>query len=290
MSNAAIGVGVTGSDLHLRSLRAGSGITLTQNVDEVVIDAVAGFGGITGVSNDDGGGSVDGQIFKNIVSGVAHLRTVKAGSNVSITQDADTITISSTAGSGGGSSNTFSNVGLGSGVYRDISGSNVNLRSIAAGSGISGTENANEIVISTTGGSGGGGTASGFNEYNNGSVYSAGQIITKDGTIYRAKTSTSTSFEYEEWDNLSDPSHDKNVESKGTRLSTALTIGNYYDVNFGIGNAFKDAGTEVILWPDRDGERALAAGQVCVFRKPRVYGHEYSDDAPNIQDYGSGGL
>lgn len=57
-------------------------------------------------------------------------------------------------GGGGGESNTGSNVGTGSGVFRDKTGVTLNFKSIKAGSNITITPSANEVEIASTSGSG----------------------------------------------------------------------------------------------------------------------------------------
>ena len=98
------------------------------------------------VTNVGGGAS----LYKNFTS-TYNFKTLVAGSNVSISPDTDTVTISV---NNIGEINTASNTGAGIGLYKDKTGANLNFKSIIAGNNISfDTSNPNQIVISSTGGS-----------------------------------------------------------------------------------------------------------------------------------------
>ena len=98
------------------------------------------------VTNVGGGAS----LYKNFTS-TYNFKTLVAGSNVSISPNTDTVTISV---NNIGEINTASNTGAGIGLYKDKTGANLNFKSIIAGNNISfDTTNQNQIVISSTGGS-----------------------------------------------------------------------------------------------------------------------------------------
>jgi hypothetical protein len=98
------------------------------------------------VTNVGGGAS----LYKNFTS-TYNFKTLVAGSNVSISPDTDTVTISV---NNIGEINTASNTGAGIGLFKDKTGANLNFKSIIAGNNISfDTSNPNQIVISSTGGS-----------------------------------------------------------------------------------------------------------------------------------------
>ena len=89
-------------------------------------------------------------LYKNFTS-TYNFKTLVAGSNVSISPNTDTVTISV---NNIGEINTASNSGAGIGLYKDKTGANLNFKSIIAGNNISfDTSNANQIVINSTGGS-----------------------------------------------------------------------------------------------------------------------------------------
>lgn len=77
-----------GVDLQLRTLKEGDNITITTGTDEITISGEAGAS-VTG--NNIGTG--EGEVFKEIVSDEIRLRTLKAGSNVTISTDTDEVTI-----------------------------------------------------------------------------------------------------------------------------------------------------------------------------------------------------
>lgn len=75
------------------------------------------------------------------------FKSLVAGSNVNLTSDADTITISSTDTG----VSTLNNVGGFAAVGQSISGSTLNLRTLQGGPGITTTQNANDVTIANTG-------------------------------------------------------------------------------------------------------------------------------------------
>lgn len=99
------------------------------------------------ITNVGGGTS----LYKNFTS-TYNFKTLVAGSNVSISPDTDTVTISV---NNIGEINTVSNTGAGIGLFKDKTGANLNFKSIIAGNNISfDTSNPNQIIINNTGTSG----------------------------------------------------------------------------------------------------------------------------------------
>ena len=89
----------SGVDLQFRTLVAGSGIAISAGTDEITITNL-GSSGEANTASNTGAGS---QVFKQKSGVDLQFRTLVAGANISLTQNADTIDI---AASGGGSSNT----------------------------------------------------------------------------------------------------------------------------------------------------------------------------------------
>jgi nitrous oxidase accessory protein NosD len=117
----------------------------------VDLEAAGGGGGgdVTGASNV---GSGAGQVFRDEVTGVLNLKTLLAGTNVTITNNANDITIAATGGGGGGDVTGASNVGTGTGLlFRDEVAGVLNLKSLLAGSNITIANNANDVTVSATG-------------------------------------------------------------------------------------------------------------------------------------------
>jgi hypothetical protein len=144
-ANVGAGSGVfrdkTGAALNLRSLiaAAGSGLTLTQNADDITIDAAVGS--VATIANEGVG---TGQIFDAVVANQANLRTLladPAAGNGGITI--------STAGAEVTIGNTLTGASLGgtAAVFANKTGATLNLRGVTAGTGITVTQNATDIVI-----------------------------------------------------------------------------------------------------------------------------------------------
>ena len=148
-SNVGLGAGVfkqkTGVDLEFKSFTAGSNITITPSADEIQISATGGSGEVNTASNV---GTGAGQVFKQKTGVDLELKTIKAGTNITVTNNADDITID--AAGGGGEVNTASNLGAGEGVFAQKTGVDLEFKSLVAGTNISLTGTANDITINST--------------------------------------------------------------------------------------------------------------------------------------------
>lgn len=81
-------------------------------------------------------------------------KSIKAGTNVTITDDGATLTINSTASGGTGGITGATNAGTGTGVASGVSGTSLVLKSLKAGPNISITSTADEITVEATAGPG----------------------------------------------------------------------------------------------------------------------------------------
>jgi hypothetical protein len=135
-----------GLDLEFKSITAGSNVTLSSDANSITID-VPTIGEVNTASNLSGG---DG-IFAAKVGDDLQFKSLIAGSNISFTVGANTITID---GSSTGEANTASNVGLGNEMFKQKAGVDLEFRTLTAGTGINITNSLddNEVVITATGG------------------------------------------------------------------------------------------------------------------------------------------
>jgi len=85
-----------GAILHFRTLVPGTNITLTQNANDVTFDCPAP-GEINTASNLGAGG----QVFKSKVASDLQFRSIVAGANITVTQNANDLTIAASGGGGG---------------------------------------------------------------------------------------------------------------------------------------------------------------------------------------------
>ena len=126
----------------LRTLASGSGIALTYGgTDSEIVISSAGGSTVDAVANV---GSGEG-VWRDTLAGVASLRSLVAGTGLSIASTPNEITISS---AGGATVDAVANVGAGAGLWRDTLAGVASLRSLVAGTGITLTQNANEISVS----------------------------------------------------------------------------------------------------------------------------------------------
>jgi hypothetical protein len=92
--------GKTGVDLLFRTLTAGANVTLTQGADTIQIDATGGgTGGEVNTASNIGTGA--GQVFAQKNGVDLQFRTLKAGTDISISTSGNEVTIASTGGGGG---------------------------------------------------------------------------------------------------------------------------------------------------------------------------------------------
>ena len=84
---------VAGTALRFRTIKAGTGVTVTQNPDDITLATA-------GEANTASNVGVDAQVFKAKTGVDLAFRTLKAGSNMTVTQNANDITLSSSGGGG----------------------------------------------------------------------------------------------------------------------------------------------------------------------------------------------
>ena len=128
----------------------GTGVTATQTAAGKVNVTISPGEANTGSNVGTG----QGNVFKQKVGVDFQHRTIKAGSNVSVVEGTDEITIS--AANPSGEVNTASNVGGGNGLFKQKSGVDLQFRSIIAGTNVSITSGTDTITINSSGGGGGG--------------------------------------------------------------------------------------------------------------------------------------
>ena len=187
VSGASVFSDKNGVQLRFRKLIAGTNVTITENANDVTIAASGGGGG--GETNTGSNlGATGARIFSSKVGVDLQFRRVIAGSNVSVTENTNDVTIAAT-----GEANTASNLGAtGARVFGAKVGVDLQFRRIIAGANVTVTENTNDVTISASGG-GGGGITDSYNNVVRYQVETTSGIsawITSSSTVHGALTWT----------------------------------------------------------------------------------------------------
>lgn len=157
-ANTASNLGVTGQgvfssksgvDLQFKKLIAGTNVTMSSDANSITINS-SGSGEVNTASNLGAGSG----IFSSKSGVDLRLKSLVAGTNVTLSSDTNTITINASGG-GTGETNTASNVGVGTGIFASKSGVDLQFKSLVAGSGVSLTNDATTVTITSTGGGSG---------------------------------------------------------------------------------------------------------------------------------------
>jgi hypothetical protein len=153
-SNLGIGSGIfaqkSGVDLQFKSLIAGTNVSLTATSTAITINATGGSGETNTASNL---GATGQGVFAQKSGVDLQFKKLIAGTNVTMSADASSITINATGGSG--ETNTASNLGAGTGIFASKVGVDLRFKSLVAGSGVSLANDANTVTITATGGGSG---------------------------------------------------------------------------------------------------------------------------------------
>jgi len=149
----------TGVTLNFRRLLQSGSVTITENANDITISAPASSGEANLAANVGTTGAGTAGSFRDKTGVTLNFRRLLQGGAVTITENADDITISAPASSG--EANTGANVGVGdAGVFRDKTGTTLNFRRLVGAGAATITENADTITISTSAASGEANTAS----------------------------------------------------------------------------------------------------------------------------------
>ena len=127
-------------------VNSGDGFYLTESSSGIPIlnvSAAAASGTVTDGANLGSGR----RVFSQKVGASLQFRTLTPGSNVTLTENANDITITS---ADTGETNTASNLGSGEGVWFDKQGVDLRFKSILAGSGINLSATSSEITLANT--------------------------------------------------------------------------------------------------------------------------------------------
>ena len=168
-----IGIGIDGTEIQLRTLKAGTGVQITVDGETVEIAAPAASGESNTASNQGAG---DG-IFIQKAGADLEFKSLIAGDGIDFNVEANQITLSTA-----GEANTVSNAGGGAEIANPKSGVDIPLKTLTAGANIQLNVGADEIEIEAISGVAG--------ETNSGTNVGTGFGVYKDksGAVLRFKS------------------------------------------------------------------------------------------------------
>ena len=103
-------------------------------------------GGTTGEINTGSNLGAGQGVFKDKLGADMRFKTIVAGTGIAVTSDTDEVFIATT-GTGSGDITGGTSTGTGNAVFRDKSGANLQFRSLTAGTNVTLTQNADDIVV-----------------------------------------------------------------------------------------------------------------------------------------------
>lgn len=141
-----------GTGFEYLDIVAGNGIGITKSGGTWTISAETSSGGtssFTGITSaiTVGAGT---SLFTGITNNVLGLKSISAGTNITLTESQGNITINSTASGGGSGVTGATNNGGGQNIYISASTTDLALRTISGQSGIEATTVGNNVIIRPT--------------------------------------------------------------------------------------------------------------------------------------------
>ena len=143
---------INNNNLQFKTIKAGAGVVVTDGSDYVQIDATGVGGGEANTASnlgteDDGSG-----VFAEKNGVDLRFKRIKAGEGINLTETPESIVIDS-SGEGGSGITRAVNIGISTpppvGVFKNIAGSTLRLKSVAAGYNIEVSEANDTVVVSS---------------------------------------------------------------------------------------------------------------------------------------------
>lgn len=133
--------GRTDGTLNLRSIKAGSNLTVTTDGNDITI-GIANSGALLNTGSNLGNGY---EVYKETTNNILYFRTITLApdsKNLEISQTADEIVFK-----GIGEVNTVSSIGTGTSIFDNKSGEDLQFRSIVGGNNLNVTINGSDLVF-----------------------------------------------------------------------------------------------------------------------------------------------
>ena len=161
--------------LYFKRIKAGSGISITEDTDNINIINTGG----AGESNDGANVGTGFGVYFGKSAPTLQFVSLVAGTNITLSYQNSNQEILIDATGGSGETNDGTSLGAGEVVYAGKSGTTLQFKSLVAGTNVSLSSDGDEITINATGGSG---------ETNDGTSLGAGEVV------YAGKSGTTLQF------------------------------------------------------------------------------------------------
>jgi hypothetical protein len=207
--------------LQFKSIAAGTNVTFTEAGNTITI-AAAGD-----VTNGLNLGSTGARVFATKIASQLQFRRLVAGSGVTIVEGTNDITISSTGGGGGGSGTITGaiNLGSGSGIFGQINGTDLEFKSLIAGTNVTLSSTSTGITINASGGVGTITTAANLGTGNGIYTTTTGSTLNFKTLIAGTNTTITNDGTSITFNSVSDVTNGTSLGVTGARIFSAKSAG-----------------------------------------------------------------
>ena len=133
---------MTGAQINLKSILAGTGITVADGTDDVTVtNSAPESTSVTMV------GTGLGKVYKSMTGAAINIKSILAGTGITVANGTDDVTVTNSAPES--TSVTMVGTGLGK-VYKSMTGAAINIKSILAGTGITVADGTDDVTVTNS--------------------------------------------------------------------------------------------------------------------------------------------